>query len=271
MQKNMKMLLFLLVTGLLLALPISNFFRIFEVPAKQDQLRLLDKLADEVLEATKKGDMDTARSRLNRLADTFPNQTLPISIRIESLNAVTQSILAAKQTFASAKESDEIYLWHATRVRLAIDALSHDHQPMWKNFYSSYSDQMQHLLQASVIRDTQALRAQLEENYRLYLAIRPAMSVQLKEQEMSKISASYEQLSKEVKNELPDWQLVRDTLRELHGVMQEAFVGEDRSVLGSLIAPGSPFMLIITVALAVTLALTYVAWKKYSAEHEKTA
>lgn len=266
MKKNMKILLFLLIVGLLLAVPISNFFQFFDVPPNQEQLGKLDKLADEMLVATKKGDMDTARIRLNRIAEMFPNQTLPVTIRIESLNAITQSILAAKQTFSTAKEAEEVYIWHATRVRVAIDALSHEHQPMWKNYYSSYSDQMQHLLQTSVERNVDAFRAQLEENYHLFLAIRPAMSIHLKEQQMNLITSSYEHLMKEMKSESPEWQLVRDTLRELHATMQEAFSGNEKSAWGTLMEPGSPFMLIMTIALAVTLTLTYVAWKKYAGE-----
>ncbi|MGD8189232.1 sporulation protein YpjB [Brevibacillus ginsengisoli] len=269
MKKNMKILLFLLVVGLLLAVPISNFFQLFDVPPTQEQIGKLDKLADEMLEAAKKGDMDTARVRLNRLAEMFPNQTLPVTIRIESLNAITQSILAAKQTFSSAKAGEDLYIWHATRVRVAIDALSHEHQPMWKNYYPSYSDQMQHLLQASVERNAGMFRAQLEENYRLFLAIRPAMSIHLKEQQMNLITTSYEQLTKELKKENPDWQMVRETLRDLHSTMQESFSGNETSAWGVLVEPGSPFMMIMTVSLAVTLTLAYVAWKKYSGEQGK--
>lgn len=271
MKKNRMILLFLVVTGLLLALPISKLFPIFDVPPNQEHLRTLDKIAEEMLEATKKGDIEKAKHHIDQLADLFPNQTLPISIRIESLNAVTQSILSAKQVFATSKEEENIYLWHATRVRIAIDALSHDHQPMWKQYYSSFSNQMQQLLQVSVTRDAAALRSQLEENYQLYLVIRPAMSIHLQEQQMSKIAAHYEHLLKETKNESLDWQIIRETLRDLHGDIQESFAGEDKSTIGTLMAPGSPFMLIITIALAVTVTLSYVAWKKYVAEQGNAA
>ncbi len=268
MRKSTRILLVLLVTGLLLAWPISYFFTKLEKPQGGEHLAELDKLADELLTLTMKGDVEAARIRVAKLAATLPNQTFPVTIRLESLHAVTQSILAAKQAFASSKSSEEKLLWHATQVRVAIDALSHAHQPMWRNYYTSYANQMQHLLEAAVERNVTDFRSQFEENYWLYLAIRPAMGIQLREEEMEAISAAYDLIVKEVRKDSPDWQLIREALRDLNATTQEVFVGKEKTVLGRLVGQESPVMLIVTVAAAVTLTLTYVAWKKYVAEQE---
>lgn len=111
MKKNSKILVFLVVMGLLLAWPISALFSQLEKPAEQEPLAELDKIAEEMLILTKKGDLDAAQAKIRQLAERFPNKTLPVAIRIESLHAVTQSILAAKKSFTSSKVSDDQLLW----------------------------------------------------------------------------------------------------------------------------------------------------------------
>ncbi|ATO51225.1 MULTISPECIES: sporulation protein YpjB [Brevibacillus] len=270
MPKNIRMLLLLLVMGFLLAMPISYFVTKMNQPPEEKHLAELDKVAGEMLRATEKGDYDTAKLKIERLASQFPNETLPISLRIESLNAVTQSILSAKKAYASPKTTENRLLWHATQVRVAVDALSHQRSPMWRTYYNSYSKQMQNLLQAAVERDTETLRAQYEENYQLYLALRPAMTIQLKEQAMDKVTRKYEEIAKHLLNQKLDWQMMRSSIRELSSTMQEAFVGEDQTAVGSFMDnPESTYRLMVWISTLVTVSLAYVAWIKYSAMKQR--
>lgn len=266
MNKNTRLLVFFIVLGLLLAWPIHLFLTKLDQPSEQQPLAELDKIAGEMLELTKQGDVEGAQEKIRQLADRFPAQVLPNTIRIESLNAVTQSILAAKKGFASTKMDDEQLLWHATQVRVAIDALSHDHQPMWRSYYISYANQMQNLLQSAVERDVSQFRAQFEENYRLYLAIKPGMSIHLSEEQMNQIGTAYDLISKEMRNGSMEWQVVREALRELSGAMQAAFIGEDISTFAKLMHPGSPYMPITTMVALLIVTLTYVAYKKYAGQ-----
>lgn len=263
MRKNIKILLLLVVTGFVLSWPMYSFLSSMEKSGEQQQLTQLDKLAEELLTLTRRGEVELAKTKIQRLADIFPSQTLPASIRIESLNAVTQSILAARNVFISGKADDDKLLWHATQVRIAIDSLTHRNQAMWRNYYSSIVSQMQNLMQASVERDAEELRDQFAENYRLFLAIKPAMSVQLPEAEMDKINASYDSLVKEVRNETIDWQVVRETLRELNGTMSAAFLGEDKNALSNWFDTRSLIMLSASIGTLVSMTLAYVAWRKY--------
>lgn len=265
MQKNTKIMLLLLAIGLALSWPIYSFMTSLEKSSEADQYVVVDRLAQELLDLTKKGETELARGKIQRLAEVFPNQTLPISIRIESLNAVTQSILAARNVFTQARADDDKLLWHATQVRVAIDALSHRHQPMWRGYSSSFMSQVQKLRQASVERDTGELRDQFAENYRLFLAIKPAMSVQLPAGQMERINNSYESLAKEIRKESMDWQNVRDILRELNSAIAAAFIGEEKNALGSWLDTRSLVMLIASIGTLVSMTLAYVAWRKYYA------
>lgn len=266
MKKNVTILLTLVIVGMILAWPISYFFSKIEKQPLNEQLLELDKLAQEALVDTEKGNLEEARTKISKLAQLFPKQTLPVSIRIESLNSVTQSILDAKKIFHSAKPDEDRLLWHATQVRIAVDALHHTHQPMWREYYAAYFKQMQNMLKSSVERDESSLREQFEQNYQLYLVIRPAMSVQVKEADMERIAGSYELIMKGIRSETIEWQDMREALRELSGVMQEAFVGEDKSAIVLFMGPDSPMTLIGTVAAVVTMTLAYVAWKKYAGQ-----
>lgn len=267
LQKSTRILLLLVVSGLLLSWPISYFFIKWEELPGQEELRELDQLAEELLTSTKKGDYDFAREHMQLLAQRFPNQVLPAAIRLESLNALTETILAAKQQFLTPQVQEEKLLWHAIQVRLAMDALTHPNQPMWREYQTSFFQQLQQMMEAAVERKGEELRHLLDDNYQLFLAIRPAMGVQISEKLMTRISSAYGSILKELRSQSLDWLIIRDALRELNGAMQEVFLGEDKSASGDLMAPGSPFSLIVSITAFVTLALTYVGWKKYVAEH----
>lgn len=271
MKKNIRFLLFFLMIGLFLSWPIHNLYTKLDQPIEEKQLAALDQIAHELLTYAKKGDIEGAQQRIVQLAERFPNQHLPNPIRIESLNAVTQSILAAKQIFSSTNASEQQLLWHATQVRIAIDALTHDHQPMWRSYYPSLVTQVQNLQLSAVDRDFNQFREQFDENYRLFLAIKPGMSIQLPEAQMSSITVTYDVISKEMRKSQVDWQLVREALRELNGSFQVAFVGEEKSTFARLMMrPDSPFIILASIATALVIALSYVAWKKYEGEIRPT-
>ncbi|MGF9905060.1 sporulation protein YpjB [Brevibacillus porteri] len=271
MKKNIRFLLFFLMIGLFLSWPIHNLYSKLNQPIEEKQLAALDQIAHELLTYAKKGDLEGAEQRIVQLAERFPNQHLPNPIRIESLNAVTQSILAAKQSFASANASEQQLLWHATRVRIAIDALTHDHQPMWRSYYPSLVTQVQNLQLSAVERNFSQFREQFDENYRLFLAIKPGMSIQLPEGQMSSITVAYDIISKEMRNSQVDWQLVREALRELNSSFQVAFVGEEKSTFARLMMrPDSPIVILASISIALIMALSYVAWKKYEGEIRST-
>ncbi|KZE55492.1 sporulation protein [Brevibacillus parabrevis] len=271
MKKNIRFLLFFLAIGLFLSWPIHSLYSKLNQPIEAQQLVALDQIANDFLNYVKKGDIEGAQERIVQLAEKFPNQHLTSPLKIESLNAVTQSILAAKKSFSSANVSEQQLLWHATQVRVAIDALTHEHQPMWRSYYPSLVTQVQNLQQSAVERNFTQFREQFDENYRLFLAIKPGMSIQLPEEQLASISSAYDVISKEMRNAQMDWQLVREALRELNGSIQTAFVGEEKSTFARLMMrPDSPMRMLLSIAIALVAALAYVAWKKYDGEMRST-
>lgn len=271
MKKNIRYLLFFLSIGLLLSCPIHTLYTKLERPEEEKQLRELDRVAGDLLEYVKKGELTGAQESIQQLSLRFPSQSLPLPIRIEALNAVTQSILAAKQSIQSPSESEEDLLWHATRVRVAIDALTHQHQPMWKSYYTPFLTQVQSLQKSAVERDIETFHEQFEEHTRLYLALKPAMSIHVSEAKMASISAAYERIVKEMHKNDRDWLLIREALRDLHGLIETAFVGEDTSAFSRLMMrPDSPILIMSSIITALLLSLAYVAYRKYQAEFHTT-
>ncbi|MEJ8544839.1 sporulation protein YpjB [Brevibacillus borstelensis] len=266
MKKNIRFLLFFLVIGLLLSWPIHTLLTNVERPAEKEQLAALDDIAHHLLDAARKGDLESAQRQIRMLADQFPHLKLPETLRIESLNAVTQSILAARNNLNNSEVSEQQLLWHATRVRVVVDALTHEHQPMWRGYYTSVAAQLQDLLEAAVKRDYVHFREQFEENSRLYHVIRPAMTIHLPESQLKKIDTAYDAISKDLRNSKIEWNQIRSSLRELQTSMQEAFIGEDKSTIAYLIGSESPFGMIFSIVAAVVMALAYVAWKKYQGQ-----
>jgi len=266
-RKNIRYLSLFLVIGLLLSWPIHTLYSKLDRPEAEKKLLEMDRIASELVDRVRAGDLARAQESIRELAERFPQQSLPLPIRIESLNAITQSILAAKQSILSPHMSEDQMLWDATRVRIAIDALIHRQQPLWKSYYSAFLTQMQNLQKAAVERDFKTFHEQFDENYRLYLVLKPAMSVQFRETDLLEISSAYDRIYKEVRSMEKDWQLIRKSLRDLNSLMQKAFVGEDTSAFARLMMrPDSPVWIAGSIVIALLLSLTYVAYRKYQAE-----
>ncbi|WP_232696369.1 sporulation protein YpjB [Brevibacillus daliensis] len=259
-----------LFVAILVVLPISYYVIEQNRPPEEKELAQLDKLASSVLRATEKGDLETAKQDVSQLAMLFPNKTLPISIKIESLNAVTQTILSAKKAYSNPTVTQNQLIWHATQVRLVVDALHQPKNPLWQTYYESYSQQMQHLLLSAVERNKEAVLTQFEENYQLYLALRPAMTIQVKENTMQIITNQYEGITRQIRDSKWDWQVLRASIRELHNAMQDAFIGEEQTAIGSSQnGEDSIYFIMVWLGALILLSLAYVAWIKYSAAQQR--
>jgi len=96
------------------------------------------------------------------------------------------------------------------------------------------------------------------------------MSIHLREEQIRQIDAAYDLISKELRRDRIEWQMVRNALRDLNVTMQAAFIGKDQSTIAQLMRPASPFPMFVAIVAAVVLTLAYVAWKKYRGQMNPT-
>lgn len=265
MNKSGKILILLVLLGLLLAWPIYVLYGKLEKPPHEKQLAEMVRLADDIYSLTKEGNVDDARNMMMELSQRFPRVAMPKGLRIESLHTVTNSVLAAKQVYSTLNTPIGYMLWQAERLRIAMDALYHPNDAIWREYYAQFADQMEELQLLSVQRNREKFREKWENQYRMYQMVKPGMSVSLSEEKMKQVDDLYGFILEQIRRENTEWSRIRTSLRELKLELQEAFVGKDLNTIGIFRVQRSQDQFIWMLTSIVVVTLGYVAWKKYMA------
>lgn len=230
------------------------------------QLQKLDQLSEEVYNLTKSQQYDAAKDKLEQLSETFASTYSENKMDIESLEIFTRTIVNGKRAFSTVAIDEDRLLWHALQIRLMIDSFSHRYQPLWKNYYSTYAEQINRLLMFASRQDAQSYNQELEKNHQLYLTLRPAILVNQSVQTIEMFDSLYQFLGTKESKTSASWEEITGGLEQLKQAVQQVFLGADKDTAAMNMAGGSPYVIITGIAAIVITTLTYVAWRKYRGE-----
>jgi sporulation protein YpjB len=229
----------------------------------------MDQLSQEVYSLTKEKKFPEAKAKLEELGRLFASSKPPKGLTIESLDIITETIVKAKQAFASITIDPNQLLWHALQVRLTMDSLTHAHQPLWKNYYKQYKEHIQKLTIYVGAKKKDEFNRLFLQNIQLYQMLKPAMSVSVPPHEMEQLLSIYRFLLKESRQPDFNWNQVYMVLNELNRQIDKLFIGKEVTTFTSVLTPGSPYHTILLVTTLVIVVLGYVAYQKYQAMHKQ--
>ena len=268
---------FLLFSAILLFVIIGIFYwtKVVHTESSKSDVETLsvyermDQLSQEVFSLTKDKKFPEAKSKLEELGQLFASSKPPKGLTIETMDIITETIVKAKQAYASVNIDPNQLLWHALQVRLTMDSLTHTHQPLWKNYYKPYKEHIQKLtIYVSAKKKDEFTRLFLQ-NIQLYQMLKPAMSVSASPHEMEQLLSIYRFLLQESRKADFNWDQVYMVLNELNRQIDKMFIGKETTTFASVLTPGSPYHTIFLVSSLVILILGYVAYQKYRAMMNK--
>ncbi len=225
----------------------------------------LDQLSKQVYDLTKTKQYEKAKEKMDELAKVFTAQVSDKNPDIESLDIMTRTIVQGKRAFAMVELDDDRLNWHALQIRLMTDALTHQHQPLWKNYYKTYMEQVNLMISSVSRREADGFREALEKNYQLYATLRPAVAVSHSISTVEMMDSLYQFLHNKKKNPHSSWEELNGGLTQLKESVEQLFSANSRDAY-SPVNGSSPLGIIIAVAAMVLSTLTYVGWKKYKGE-----
>ena len=233
------------------------------------QIELLNAAADEMYRSAMDGDLDTARGKLEELGERVTATRFDGIASIEGVGALSEAIVQAKRVFQAVQYSPEQGQLAAAKIRLATDALTHAHQPMWLQYYNVMIEDAERLEQAVRAGDKPASLAALGQLSARYAVIRPSVLITREPQEAEKIESLFAFFNNQLN--APQWET--DTLdkgmKQLRLAIDELFGRADKSAFAPLVDRPRPIMWITGIGSIIAAVLAFAWWRIF--RYERTA
>lgn len=234
----------------------------------QSVYQKMDVLSEDVYRLAKEGKYNEAKKQLAELGVLVASAKPPRGLSLEAVNALTDTVVKAKRAFAAVEAEPNRLIWHALQVRLTIDSLTHESEPLWKNYYNSYQEHVNKMMLLVASRKQNEFARAFTQNLQLYQTLKPAMSIHTPVQNMESLYSIYSFLIQETRKQEYNWDGITNALEELNRQTQIIFLGKEQPTFGLGIPPQSPILIIALFASCIVSGLGYFAWKKYRAENE---
>ncbi|TSB46931.1 sporulation protein YpjB [Alkalicoccobacillus porphyridii] len=223
----------------------------------------LNKTADLVLQLTKQGEQNKAKELLEAFSYTWTEYQSEQHVFYSpgAEQAISLTLHQANQALQSADMDESYQIDKVTSLRLAIDALANESQPLWLYSEEALLRTADNVGVAAGMDTPEDFYYQLNELNRQYQVIRPALSIQsvhdtlLLDQQIEDILSATKHPTVEVRTAYAE-KLKQDIIE-----MYEDYDKEE--------ADPSLLWIMFTIGGVIVFSLAYVGWRKYQAEQQK--
>ncbi|WP_332693284.1 sporulation protein YpjB [Halalkalibacter lacteus] len=224
----------------------------------------LNHTSDQILQLVKQEKFEEAK----QLLDYFSVMFLEVDfqeekITMSSLRTVTGSFEHAVEAVTAIDMPFDQRIYNVTAFRLAVDALSSEHHPLWLHTEKSVMNSLANMKITIVAEDSQGFQHRFNEFLRHYDMIRPALFIDIEPQHLQKIDSQITYLER-----LRSGNVDKDKVTPHLEVMETEWTNlYSREKEDS--ADPSLWWVMFTIGGMITMSLSYVGYKKYKAEKQK--
>jgi sporulation protein YpjB len=225
----------------------------------------LDNISDEALQMVKLHRYEDASRLLKHFSEEFLSVTgngRPFSM--DELRIITVAHDEAIEAVASAEMGHNERMNRVTKFRLVIDAIASTHQPLWTEMEGPIMTVFNDMKQAAYEGDNDQFHSNLNSFLSLYNVIYPSLKIDITPDRIQKVDAKVsfiDQYRPQVLTEASS----QDELETLEADLQNIFddMTEDE-------ADPSLWWVIISTGSIIILTLSYVGWRKYKGDNDKS-
>lgn len=231
----------------------------------EDSWQRLDKISDEALQLAKNKRFEEAKEVL----DYFANEFFKLNARqrlqsMDELRAITVTHEKALKTITASTLPAEERIDQVAQFRLVIDAVHSNYQPLWTEMEHAVMEAFQQVEEAIKKGDRLRFQTALQQFLHQYQIIEPSMKIDVEPTRAKKADADIEQLQTpqfHLLNQAEQQRLLVQTKEDLQALFDHVKKDEvDPSLWWVMISTGG----------MIVLTLTYVGWRKYRGEKQKT-
>jgi sporulation protein YpjB len=251
----------------ILVFAIALYFVSFSVVHAESSSILvqLDEISNEALQMTKLKRYDDTEKMLDFFSEKFLKQTATEQIfSMDELRIITVAHNGAVQAIRNTGSAESDKMNAVTKFRLVIDAIKSTHQPLWTEMEDQIMATFSHTKKAVKAQDSVMFHEQLNQLLAQYEIIYPSLMIDLSPEMIQKLDARFDyinQYSTQVFEQKADQKELDALHQDLKSIFDEMNKDE---------ADPSLWWVIITTGSIIISTLSYVGWRKYKGEKEKT-
>ena len=240
---------------------------------QSDKLELLVQTANELVQVLQSGEEELARSKLAHLyalAGSIPLSRL-VPAEGEQVLRETMDRLAAmldgKGTGGDERGLTERLETTARALFMGADALTHEHQPLWRQLGSGLAESTWSLEQALMEGDAEAARREYQQLQQRYQLIRTALWLDRPANQAAELDALVNALGEQVESPKLSEDAYISTMYQWKEALDALFgTGEERETIGPVVQPAGPLWGQWFIWIFILLVLTYAGWRMYQGD-----
>lgn len=236
-----------------------------ETSDESGRLAELERIAEHIYEAAKAGDVELSRGKLDQYTALMVKISYDGITGAEGLQALTQTLIEAKETFNRIRFSRQEGVIAAVKLRLVTDALSRRNAPLWLEYHSLLARDAGELKAAVEERNAARALKALEALRGHYGIIRPSALVSREPAAVEKMDSLLAFLSRELAAKPPNFARSGQGIEHLEAALSGLF-GKDSETGAPVLIRQPPAMWTGVITAAIVTVLAYVGWQKYNAQ-----
>lgn len=225
-------------------------------------LKALNNIANQVLELGKQENYEQAKKVLNNFPTLFLKQTSENQLSMAQVKMIIHTYEKAEEAVTRVQMNLDERIHYLTQFRLAVDALSSEHQPLWKEADERVLTPLDRATQALLNQKRDDFHFYLNEFFTSYEMIRPSLVIALPRKEFERVQ-SYVTFLENERHSLYTNDSAEDTLQQIGKAFRALFEeAQEDSAFASLID------VIFIIGGAIVTTLIYVGWRKYKGQKD---
>lgn len=225
----------------------------------------LNDLSDEALQLTKSHRYEDAKKILEVFSDTFSSFTVQEHVfSMDELRIVSLVHNEAIEAMTAATMDPNEKINQVTKFRLVIDAISTTKQPLWTEMESPIMSVYNAVKEAALNGEQEAFHENFNTFLGLYDMVYPSMKVDVPTEKFQHLDTRIEFIDHSRSKVLTNLDAKQELLN-LETDLRTIFEGltEDES-------DPSIWWVIISTGSIIIMTLSYVGWRKYKGEKERS-
>jgi sporulation protein YpjB len=224
----------------------------------------LNTLAEQSLFLIKKQEYEAARKVLNDLSLYFLTiDTSHYLKSVEKVHLLLGVIIEARESLNRAQIDHKQVENKVLRMRLALDAVSHQKQPLWLHYYPTLAKTITDLSYSLESKNRDLFYFSLNELSSQYELIRPAAFLSHPTDVIEQLDSLLSFLNKNKESLWNNKDKASEMITVLDKQLKKVFFQKIENNAQSFI------YLLIGIGAFIFTVLSYVAWRKYRGESEK--
>ncbi|MDN4074547.1 MULTISPECIES: sporulation protein YpjB [Fictibacillus] len=219
------------------------------------------QLSDKALELAKEERYKEASEVLFYLSSQFGKGALKTDLGEDKIRMVDVTMEDTIETLGRAEEPRDVKIHQLTGVRLLVDALISDHQPLWKQTEYQLINPLKHMQLSLRNNQSQEYQEAANEFLANYSMIRPAVSMDVTDTFFDRVDKDAEFIDIS-RNRIFTSSADKRKLESVRSDFEKLFAAKEDNAEPSL------FWLIFSIGGIIFSTLFYVGWRKYKAEKE---